>query len=178
MTNKIVDLILSFFPWQIIFQDTWTISKSMQDFSQTFLQNLNCEKWRKSLQAHLKSPFANVRNCWISTYNETHKHTHLLYKTLGRVHYPGWESQFQLMRSFSKLDLHWPKFTPLQKRDSPPKSPIFYIKFSKKLWLLFWSWSLPVPFVWTLPSYVTSNGFNPPNLPTTCLKLPSLNPRY
>ena len=43
-----------FFHDRSSFQDTGTISKSMPDFSQTFLQNLNCEKWRKRLQPHLK----------------------------------------------------------------------------------------------------------------------------
>ena len=102
------------FPWQIIFQDTWTISQSMQDFSQSFLQNLNCEKWRKSLQPHLKSPFANVRNCGFQlTMKQTN--IHILYIKLSEActtqlknHSSSWCVHF---RSWTYIDQVLPQKT-------------------------------------------------------------------
>ena len=168
-----------FFHDRSSFQDTGTISKSMPDFSQTFLQNLNCEKWRKRLQPHLKVTLCKCTQLldFILQWNKRIHTSSISNSRKGALPRLGTTVPVDVFQVF--IFKIWPTLTKIP----PPKKQIFLPQKNtlfwslEKLWLHFWSWCFPSP-LFELFQSATSNSFNPPNLPTTCLKLPSRDPRY
>lgn len=151
----------------------WTISKSMPDFSQTFLQNLNCEKLQKSLQPHLKSPLANVRDCGFQlTLKQTNIRITSSISNSQKRALPrsGITVPVDVLQAF--IFKIWPTLTKVSpQKKIPPKHLFLSLENCGSIF----EWSFP-PVFELFPA--TSNSFNPPTFQRPVWSFLHWNPRY